>query len=72
MKQISEGKVSVQRLNQTCGKAGQMKAPLLLLLSLLSTSLREKPAEHTDIWQSPTAGSTAAAKEEALMCKMMG
>lgn len=52
MKQISEGKVSVQRLNQTCGKAGQMKAPLLLLLSPLYFSEGEASRAHRHMAES--------------------
>lgn len=51
----------MQRLDQRCGKAGQVKAPLLLLL--LATSLREKLAEQT-YSTAPIAAPVAASQED--------
>lgn len=53
----------MQRHDQRCGEVGHTKAPLLLLL--LSTSLREKPAEQTYIDQSIYGWTIATAQEEA-------
>jgi len=54
-----EGNVNVQRFDQRCGKAGHVKAPLLLL----SASLRQKPADHAQS-RAPTAPPIAASQEQ--------